>query len=84
MATVSPSTPPAANTSSTVGLAATCRLCQSGEKSVPSGPLLPTNNALGRTIQPDEVAQVVLFLCANPGAAAITGADYAIDGGETA
>ncbi len=40
-------------------------------------------NPLHRPIKPEEVAEVVYFLCASPGAAAITGADYVIDGGET-
>jgi NAD(P)-dependent dehydrogenase (short-subunit alcohol dehydrogenase family) len=38
---------------------------------------------MGRAVRPDEVAEVVFFLCDNPAAAAITGADYAIDAGET-
>ena len=38
----------------------------------------------GRVVKPDEVAAVVHFLCAAPEAAAITGAEYTIDGGETA
>jgi NAD(P)-dependent dehydrogenase (short-subunit alcohol dehydrogenase family) len=35
---------------------------------------------VGRTGQPEEVAEVVLFLASDPGAF-INGADYIIDGG---
>lgn len=40
-------------------------------------------NPMGRAVKPEEVAEVVHFLCASPAAAAITGAEYVIDGGET-
>lgn len=40
-------------------------------------------NPMGRAVKPDEVAEVVHFLCAAKAAAAITGAEYVIDGGET-
>jgi NAD(P)-dependent dehydrogenase (short-subunit alcohol dehydrogenase family) len=40
-------------------------------------------NPLHRPIKPEEVAEVVYFLCASPAGDAITGADYVIDGGET-
>lgn len=40
-------------------------------------------NPMRRAVKPEEVAEVVHFLCAAPGAAAITGANYAIDAGET-
>ncbi len=40
-------------------------------------------NPLGRAIQPDEVADVVYFLASSTAGAAITGASYDIDGGET-
>jgi len=38
---------------------------------------------LGRAVTPKEVAEVVWFLADSPEGAAITGADYAIDGGES-
>jgi NAD(P)-dependent dehydrogenase (short-subunit alcohol dehydrogenase family) len=38
----------------------------------------------GRPTQPAEVAELVYFLSASPAAAAITGAAYAMDGGESA
>ena len=44
---------------------------------------LESMSPLGRAVRPDEVAQVVFFLAGAPAAAAITGADYVIDGGET-
>lgn len=40
-------------------------------------------NPMGRAIKPAEVAEVVHFLASSAAAAAITGADYAIDAGET-
>ncbi|MFO0594570.1 MAG: SDR family NAD(P)-dependent oxidoreductase [Myxococcaceae bacterium] len=40
-------------------------------------------NPLKRAVKPEEVAELTWFLGANDGAAAITGADYVIDGGET-
>jgi NAD(P)-dependent dehydrogenase (short-subunit alcohol dehydrogenase family) len=38
-------------------------------------------NAMGRIVQPEEVAALCVFL-ASDAAASITGAAYAIDGGE--
>jgi NAD(P)-dependent dehydrogenase (short-subunit alcohol dehydrogenase family) len=38
---------------------------------------------LGRYVQPEEIAATVLFLCSDL-AAAITGAQYVVDGGRTA
>jgi NAD(P)-dependent dehydrogenase (short-subunit alcohol dehydrogenase family) len=40
-------------------------------------------NPMHRPVKPEEVAEVVYFLCASPAGAAITGAEYTIDGGET-
>lgn len=40
-------------------------------------------NPMGRAVQPTEVAGLVHYLCDSPDAAAITGADYLIDAGET-
>ncbi|MGV3619547.1 MAG: SDR family NAD(P)-dependent oxidoreductase [Archangium sp.] len=40
-------------------------------------------NPMNRAVKPEEVADVVNFLVTSPGAAAITGANYSIDGGET-
>lgn len=41
-------------------------------------------NPLHRPVKPEEVAEVVFFLAASAAGAAITGADYTIDGGELA
>lgn len=41
-------------------------------------------NPLHRPVQPEEVAELVFFLCSSTAGAAITGADYLIDGGELA
>jgi NAD(P)-dependent dehydrogenase (short-subunit alcohol dehydrogenase family) len=40
-------------------------------------------NPMHRPVKPEEVAEVVYFLCASQAGAAITGAEYTIDGGET-
>jgi NAD(P)-dependent dehydrogenase (short-subunit alcohol dehydrogenase family) len=40
-------------------------------------------NPMGRAVKPEEVAEVVKFLCSAPAAAMITGAEYSIDGGES-
>lgn len=40
-------------------------------------------NPMGRAVKPAEVAALVYFLANDPAAAAITGADYTIDAGET-
>jgi NAD(P)-dependent dehydrogenase (short-subunit alcohol dehydrogenase family) len=45
---------------------------------------LASLNPMKRAINPDEVADLVYFLCASSAGAAITGADYTIDGGELA
>jgi NAD(P)-dependent dehydrogenase (short-subunit alcohol dehydrogenase family) len=44
---------------------------------------LEAMNPLNRAVKPNEVAALVHFLCASEAGAAITGADYTIDGGET-
>jgi NAD(P)-dependent dehydrogenase (short-subunit alcohol dehydrogenase family) len=44
---------------------------------------LEAMNPLNRAVKPSEVASLVHFLCASDAGAAITGADYTIDGGET-
>ncbi len=40
-------------------------------------------NPMHRPVKPEEVAEVVYFLCASTAGEAITGAEYVIDGGET-
>lgn len=40
-------------------------------------------NPMGRAVRPDEVAELVFFLCDAEAAAVITGAEYLIDAGET-
>jgi NAD(P)-dependent dehydrogenase (short-subunit alcohol dehydrogenase family) len=44
---------------------------------------LESMTPMGRAVKPEEVAEVVYFLCDSPAGAIITGSDYAIDGGET-
>ncbi len=44
---------------------------------------LAAMNPLGRSVLPEEVADVVYFLASSTAGAAITGASYDIDGGET-
>ncbi len=44
---------------------------------------LTSMNPLSRAVLPDEVAELVYFLADSAAGAAITGADYVIDGGET-
>lgn len=44
---------------------------------------LESMNPMGRAVKPDEVASLVQFLCDSAAGAAITGADYTIDAGET-
>ena len=41
-------------------------------------------NPMNRPVKPEEVSEVVFFLSSSPAGAAITGADYVIDGGELA
>lgn len=41
-------------------------------------------NPMGRAVRPDEVAGLVYYLASAPEAAAITGSEYVIDGGEIA
>ena len=41
-------------------------------------------NPMHRAFKPEEVAELVYFLSASAAGAAITGADYTIDGGESA
>lgn len=55
----------------------------SGRKSEEARDALLKMNPQGRFVTPDEVADVVWFLAATPGARAITGAAYVVDGGET-
>ena len=44
--------------------------------------ILAKMNPMGRLIRPDEVAELCLFLT-TPAAAAVTGAAYSMDAGET-
>jgi NAD(P)-dependent dehydrogenase (short-subunit alcohol dehydrogenase family) len=45
---------------------------------------LEQQHALGRVVKPEEVAELIHFLCTSPAAAIITGAEYVIDGGASA
>ncbi len=65
--------------------ATVAKIAQStGKSSDEAKHALESMTALGRPVTPDEVAQVVFFLCDSSAASAITGSDYGIDGGETA
>jgi len=61
------------------------RIAQStGRSEAEARETLSKLNPLHRPVKPEEVAEVVFFLAASPAGAAITGADYTIDGGELA
>lgn len=61
------------------------RIAQStGRSEAEARETLAKLNPLHRPVKPEEVAEVVYFLAASPAGAAITGADYTIDGGELA
>jgi NAD(P)-dependent dehydrogenase (short-subunit alcohol dehydrogenase family) len=54
-----------------------------GKSATEAKATLESMNPMGRAVKPNEVAALVHFLCASGAGAAITGADYTIDGGET-
>jgi NAD(P)-dependent dehydrogenase (short-subunit alcohol dehydrogenase family) len=54
-----------------------------GRSSTEARAALEAMNPMGRAVKPTEVAALVHFLSDAPAAAAITGADYTIDAGET-
>ena len=59
------------------------RIAQStGRSQAEAKDTLAKMNPLHRAIKPEEVAELVFFLSASAAGAAITGADYTIDGGE--
>jgi NAD(P)-dependent dehydrogenase (short-subunit alcohol dehydrogenase family) len=61
------------------------RIAQStGRTPTQARAVLTSMSPLGRAVQPSEVAHLVRFLCESDAASAITGADFSIDGGETA
>lgn len=61
------------------------RIAESTGRSLPDARAqLEAQSPMGRAVKPAEVAEVVYFLADNPAAASITGAEYVIDGGQTA